>query len=281
MLGCGEATASCRPRCGVRPCAGAGRGSARRRAGSLSSTSTAWANSRSLTLACSSGAASARCSSSGSVPAAARVDVRRAEALAHQAREQQPLLVGRAGRRPAPRWPRRTAAAPRPPRSSARSQETGRSCAAVAHQRARDALVDVEGLVGEAALVAQPAVVDLGCSRAEHAQRALVADGERDVALGRAQRADRAGALDVPRPRAEAVGARGQRARPGTARRCCRLNGRDVGVPVEGRDVGVRPRARAAPAGSPRRPPGRSARSGSRGCSARGRSRSAARAPAA
>ena len=50
----------------------------------------------------------------------------------------------------------------RRPRSSARSQETGRSSPPSRIIGARDALVDVDRLVGEAALVAQPAVVDLG-----------------------------------------------------------------------------------------------------------------------
>jgi hypothetical protein len=86
---------------------------------------------------------------------------------------------------------------------------------AVAHERPGDPLVDVDRLVGEAALVAQPAVVDLGMAlvvAAEHPHHALVADGERHVALGRAQGADAAGVLDVPRPGAEAVGLGGERA---------------------------------------------------------------------
>src|SRR3712207_9011894 len=45
----------------------------------------------------------------------------------------------------------------------------------------------------------------------EHAQDALVADGQLDVALGGAARAHGAGALDVPRARAEPVRARGDR----------------------------------------------------------------------
>jgi len=86
---------------------------------------------------------------------------------------------------------------------------------AVADQRAGDAVVDVDRLVGEAALVAQPAVVDAGVAlgvAGQHAHDALVADGEGDVALRGAQRADAGAALNVPRARAEAVGLRGQRA---------------------------------------------------------------------
>ena len=100
-----------------------------------------------------------------------------------------------------------------------------------------DALVDVGGLVGEAALVAQPAVVDLLVVAAEHAQDALVADGEGDVALRRAQRADRARLLDVPRARAEAVRPRGQRADRAQLDDVA-AERRDVRVAVERRDVG-------------------------------------------
>ncbi len=50
-------------------------------------------------------------------------------------------------------------------------------------------------LEAEAALVAQPAVVDLGVRAHEHAQDAVVADGELDVALRRAQRAHRPAAV--------------------------------------------------------------------------------------
>ena len=63
--------------------------------GSQPSTSTVWANSRSGTVACSAGAASARARSSRDALADARVDVGRVEALAHQPREQEALLVGR------------------------------------------------------------------------------------------------------------------------------------------------------------------------------------------
>jgi hypothetical protein len=93
----------------------------------------------------------------------------------------------------------------------------------------------VHRLVGEAALVAQPAVVDLVVLAREHAQHALVADRQRDVALRRAQRADRPGVLDLPRTRAEAVGARGQRADRAQLDDVA-AEGRDVGMTVEGAD---------------------------------------------
>ena len=111
--------------------------------------------------------------------------------------------------------------------------------AAVADHRRGDALVGVDRLVGEAALVAQPAVVDLVVLAREHAQHALVADGQRDVALRRAERAERAGALDLPRPRAEAVGARGQRADRAQLDDVA-AERRDIGVAVEGADERVR-----------------------------------------
>ena len=123
--------------------------------------------------------------------------------------------------------------------SSARSQETSRSSPPSRIIGARHALVDVDRLVGEAAAVAQPAVVDLGVVAPEHAQDAVVADGEADVALAGAQRAHRARALDVPRARAEAVGLRGQRAHRAQLDDVA-AEGRDVGVAVEGRDEGVR-----------------------------------------
>src|SRR5205807_2138626 len=91
---------------------------------------------------------------------AAAVEVRRAEPLTQQAPEQQALLAagaaggdrGGAGAGTAQRRRRlRQRALPRD-----RAQE-----AAVAQQRLGHALVDVERLIGEAALVAQPAVVDV------------------------------------------------------------------------------------------------------------------------
>src|SRR5205085_9606032 len=68
---------------------------------------------------------------------------------------------------------------------------------------------------------------------------ALVADGEADVALRRAERAHRAGHLDVPRARAEAVGLRGQRAHRAQLHDVA-AERRDVRMAVEGRDVRVR-----------------------------------------
>ena len=153
--------------------------------------------------------------------------------------------------------------------------------AADSHQRRRDPLGRVERLVAEAALVAEPPVVDLVVVAREHADDLrVVADGELHVALRRAERADRAGVLDVPGPRAEAIRRGGERAhraelddvpaerrrRTGARRACPRRCGR---------------RGRGTRAGGPRPPPARSARSGSRGCSARGRSPRAATARAA
>jgi hypothetical protein len=69
----------------------------------------------------------------------------------------------------------------------------------------------VEHLEPEAALVAEPAVVDRGIVTGEHAGHALVADREPHVALRGAERADRAGVLDVPWASAEAVGLGRQR----------------------------------------------------------------------
>ena len=146
--------------------------------------------------------------------AGARVQVRRAQA---------PGGTGAGGRSP-PRWwccARRPARRPTSPAlvsalaasSSARSHDTSRSVAAVAHHRRAQALGRVHGLVAEAALVAQPAVVHLVVLAVQHAQHLrVVAHRVLHVALARAERAHRARALDVPRARAEAVGGRGQRA---------------------------------------------------------------------
>ena len=222
--------------------------------GSQSSTRTAWANSRSATVACASGADSARCSASGSVP-----PVR--ESMSGESR---PSRSRRCSRKASSLVLSPPTIAPTRPlaRASAGGRLVERALpgdraqlAAVADHRRGDALVDVDRLVGEAALVAQPAVVDLGVVAPEHAQHALVAHGEGDVALRRAQRAHRARALDVPRARAEAVGLRGQRPHRAQLDDVA-AERRDVGVPVEGRDVGVRRRAPRGPAGSPRRSPG-------------------------
>ena len=168
----------------------------------------------------------------------ARVQVRRGEHVAQQAAEQEALLVARprAGER---RGARSGAAQAAGGLGERPLPADGAKLAAVADHRRGDALVDVDRLVGEAALVAQPAVVNLVVLAGEHAQHALVAHRQRDVALRGAQRAQRSGALDLPRPRAEAVGARGERA-DGTQLDDVAAEGRDVGVAVEGADERVR-----------------------------------------
>src|SRR5689334_21322426 len=97
----------------------------------------------------------------------------------------------------------------------------------------------MHGLIAEAALVAQPAVVDLRMVAAEHAQDALVAHGQLDVALRGAARAHGPGALDVPRPRAEAIRARGQRTHRAELDDVA-AERRDVRMAVERADVGGR-----------------------------------------
>ena len=161
--------------------------------GSASSTSTAWANSRSGTVACSDGVAErgAQLAPTGR----RRRATRRRPSRAPRARagRGEALLVGRlaAGERARP------CPSARPQRRRGlveRALPADRAqLAAVADHRRGDALVDVDRLVGEAALVAQPAVVDVVVVAREDAQDAVVADGEGDVALRRAQRADRAG----------------------------------------------------------------------------------------
>ena len=104
----------------------------------------------------------------------ARVDVVRLEGLADDALEEEALLVRRLAADD-----RADAAdrAPQPGGGLAQRALPGdrAQLAAVADHRPRDALVDVDGLVGEATLVAQPAVVDArrcrGRGRAGRARR--------------------------------------------------------------------------------------------------------------
>ena len=106
------------------------------------------------------------------------------------------------------------------------------------HPRLGDALLGFEHLEAVAAAVAEPAVVDLGVVAANHPFHLLVADGEADVALARAEGADRAGLLDVPGPGAEPVGVVGQRpdrAEVGDVA----VEGSDVRAVIEGADEGA------------------------------------------
>ena len=138
-------------------------------------------------------------------------------------------------RRRSPRSRRRPCADPRPPWRSSSSQFAD---AAALEPRPVDPLLGAEHLEAVAATVAEPAVVDLGVVAPQHPLHLLVADGEADVALARAQRADRAGLLDVPGPGAEAVGVVGQR--PDRAELGdVAVEGGDVGAVVEGADEGA------------------------------------------
>ncbi len=110
--------------------------------------------------------------------------------------------------------------------------------AAVAHERCGDALRRGGRLVAPAALVAQPAVVDVVVVARQHPLDPLVTDREGDVALARAERADRAGVLDVPRPGAEPVGGVGERAHRAQLDDVARER-RLVGAAVEGAHEGV------------------------------------------
>src|SRR5262249_41641521 len=89
-----------------------------------------------------------------------------------------------------------------------------------------------------ATLVAEPAVIDLGVVARQDPEDALVADRELDVALARAERADRPRVLDVPRTRAEAIGVAGERAHRAELGDVA-VKGRDVGALVEGADEGL------------------------------------------
>ena len=84
--------------------------------------------------------------------------------------------------------------------------------AVAAQQRAGEAVGRLQVLVGEAALVAQPALVELGVVARQHPLDAALAHRGPGVAAGRAQAADRRDVVDLPRPGLEAVLGRGQRA---------------------------------------------------------------------
>ena len=105
-------------------------------------------------------------------------------------------------------------------------------------ERVHDPVLRIHRLEAVAATVTEPAVVDLVVFTIEHALHLLVADREADVALARAEGADRAALLDVPRPGLETVGVGGQgadRAELGDVA----LEGRDVRPVIEGADVGL------------------------------------------
>ena len=134
------------------------------------------------------------------------------------------------------------AASPRRPRAGPRRRRDRLAPAGLAAAfRKRgpvDALLGAEHLEAVAPAVTEPAVIDLGVVAAEHPCDLLVANGEADVALARAERADRARLLDIPGPGAEAVGVVGQRADRAELGDVA-MEGRDVGTVVEGADVGA------------------------------------------
>src|SRR5205085_2487610 len=78
-------------------------------------------------------------------------------------------------------------------------------------ERRGDTVARVQVLVGEAALVAQPALVDLWMVPRLDPLDLPLARRRGDVAADGAQAADRRNALDLPRPRLEAVLRRGER----------------------------------------------------------------------
>src|SRR5829696_4031377 len=81
-----------------------------------------------------------------------------------------------------------------------------------AQQRVGDAIARVQMWVGETALVAEPALVDLRMVAREDALDLPLARGRADVAADRAEAADGGDVLDLPRPCLEAVLGRRERA---------------------------------------------------------------------
>ena len=113
--------------------------------------------------------------------------------------------------------------------------------ASIAHHWRGDPLIGAKGLIAEAALVAQPAVIHIGVAgvAGQHAHDlGVVAQRQLDVALGGTHRAHRARVLDVPGPRAEAIGPRGERPN-GTELDDVAAERSDVGAPVVRADEGV------------------------------------------
>ena len=230
-----RAQASCRG--GARPCAGAGRRSGRPRPGSPRAPAP---RGRTPGLRPSPAAPARR--APGAAPAAARRPTResrcgRAQALPQQAREQEALLVG------APAARERAGLGARPLQAGGGLLQgtlpgDGSQLAAVAHQRLGDPSFG-ELRVGEASAVAQPAVVHLVVVAGQDSQHALVAHGQRHVALRRAQRAHRARVLHVPGPAPGSGSCARSSAPTGHSSTMLPLNGAMYGLPVEGRHVGV------------------------------------------
>ena len=125
--------------------------------------------------------------------------------------------------------------------------------AAFADLRRRDSLRRGQHLERVAALVAEPAVVDLVVVAGQHPLYLFVADREGDVALRRAQRADRAAPARCPRAaRGSGRGSRSAR-RPGRAGSSCpRRGARDRSPSLRHRRISLcEPRSITVSASSP------------------------------
>ena len=129
---------------------------------------------------------------------------------------------------------------PDPSRWAAVASAVSQSGAVAAEPRLGDSLLRRDHPEAEAALVAQPAVVDLVVVAGEHPLHTLVADREHDVALARAEGADRARVLDVPGPGAEPVGLGGEGA-DRTELDDVPVERGDVGAVVERADIARSP----------------------------------------
>ena len=151
-----------------------------------------------------------------------RRSVRHAPRAGRRRARRAPGAAASRARRP-PRPTRRRRARSRSTAPPARSSSSARSSAS-SHESAskrrgpalRSGVVmrsrACEVREGEAALVAEPALVDLGVVAREDALDLALARRRADVAADRAEAADRRHVLDLPRPRLEAVLRRGERA---------------------------------------------------------------------
>ena len=136
----------------------------------------------------------------------------RAEALAQQLAERVRLLdrlgAGERGHDPALRAAQQRLGAV----ERVVPGELAEAAAPHALERVDDPVAGVEVRVGEAALVAEPALVDLGVVAREDPLDLALARRRRDVAADGAEAADGGDVLDLPGPRLEAVLRRGERA---------------------------------------------------------------------
>ena len=163
----------------------------------------------------------------------------RAEALADEACERGRVLDGLAAGERDDDGARRLAKPPLRLVERLLDRDLVEAAPANPEQRLADPVAGAEMAEGEAALVAEPAVVHLGVVPREHALRLALADRDPRVAADRAEPADGRHVVDLPGASLEAVGGRQERADRAELRH---VPGevRAVGLVLEGRDQRAR-----------------------------------------